>query len=492
MQKFILSLLIIFGAYLTAAGQWCGTTETEQIKEQLLKNKRAFLENGIKRGGKTYVPIRWHIVRKSDGTGGVTELAIDEQMCELNDSYTDANIVFFIKDKSYNYINSTLLYTQPSSGAGATKMIVEKANKGKNAVNIFVCQSANTQSGLGTTLGYYSPTYDHIVIRINQINKTSGTLSHEMGHFLSLLHTHNGWDSEPYNATKHGNPVSSKYSPSGVLIELADRTNCETAGDYLCDTREDYNFGFGWSGCNTYTAGTKDPNGDLCDPDEKNFMGYFIGCDKYFFSNDQITMMQADLASSKRDYLKTSYVPFTGDLNAVEVQFPTNGDVVDTYNYVQLEWKDVENAYAYYVEIKQGINKYNYYTKASTVILTELKADKTISWKVKALSETGNCSGSTAWQKFKTGTTVNTIDTDNESIQIYPTLVNNQRFTIESTNAVSSQLVIQNISGQVVSQQNLELVEGRNEVRTNNLPAGIYFCTVHAKDMKLTKKIIVQ
>ncbi|MEZ4948184.1 MAG: hypothetical protein R2784_02135 [Saprospiraceae bacterium] len=48
-------------------------------------------------------------------------------------------------------------------------------------------------------------------------------------------------------------------SPNGSPTELQDGSNCTTAGDKICDTPPDYNFGL--INGNSCYGGAKDPNG---------------------------------------------------------------------------------------------------------------------------------------------------------------------------------------------------------------------------------------
>ena len=162
-------------------------------------------------------------------------------------------------------------------------------------INIFICQNANTTGGIGTTLGYYDPQDDWLVLRKQEISYGSETIPHELGHYFDLLHPFNGWDSVAYDSNLHGNPVQ-QISPGSVpnenVVQTGGCNNCQTAGDYICDTPPDYNFGFGWPNCN-YTAQTMDPCGDVVDPMETNFMSYFLSCSEYEFTPDQVDLVHA-------------------------------------------------------------------------------------------------------------------------------------------------------------------------------------------------------
>ena len=89
------------------------------------------------------------------------------------------------------------------------------------------------------------------------------TLSHEVGHYFNLLHTHTG------SSDQDGDGVI-----DGLNAEYVDGTECESRGDDLCDTSADPNLGdFVNSQCE-YTGDYIDGHGDLYNPDTANLMSY--------------------------------------------------------------------------------------------------------------------------------------------------------------------------------------------------------------------------
>ena len=94
---------------------------------------------------------------------------------------------------------------------------------------------------------------------------TSTTLTHEMGHYFGLLHTHGS---------------SNCGSAANATNELVDGSNCQTAGDYVCDTPADPGLlGAGCSAfqvdasCN-YIGTARDSRGMAFSPDVNNIMSY--------------------------------------------------------------------------------------------------------------------------------------------------------------------------------------------------------------------------
>jgi len=98
------------------------------------------------------------------------------------------------------------------------KMEVLFAKGGR--INIFVVDSIeNMLCGTGTFNGILSQDRANVVIELNNCNdpQHSQNLAHQLGHLFGLYDTHNG----------------------AADLELVDGSNCETAGDFLCDTPGD-------------------------------------------------------------------------------------------------------------------------------------------------------------------------------------------------------------------------------------------------------------
>jgi len=160
------------------------------------------------------IVLQYHVLRRSNGTGGFTELGlIDEHMKYLNWGFRDTPFVFvrvpgvnFIDDDGYFYLDSVneahdLYRDYFTSGVGNIFMHDGLPFNNPNA-RAYTSPNAparghtygDTRIGLPANIAY-SP--------------------HELGHFFFLLH--------PYESNFRG-------------TECVARTNCEAAGDLVCDT----------------------------------------------------------------------------------------------------------------------------------------------------------------------------------------------------------------------------------------------------------------
>lgn len=265
----------------------CGvsSTESEAIKQRMLSNRRnraellAKFENGRSGNNKVYVPVQFFIVTKSDKTGGETQKDILDNLCKLNQDYDSIGVEFYLAGPIL-WINQDLLYDNNRDNTMADYFM--NLYRVPGVVNVFVGNSIGNLVSGGVTLGYYTSGLDIIYVIRAAINGNNTTLTHEMGHFLGLPHTFNGWENLAYSAVADGNPATlgiidnttgrtPTILPNGAPVESIPRTggreNCQVAGDGFCDTDPNYLFGFYRNRYNdgncTYAATAMDPNGWL-------------------------------------------------------------------------------------------------------------------------------------------------------------------------------------------------------------------------------------
>lgn len=148
----------------------------------------------------------------------------------------------------------------------------------ENRINLFIVDRYDNPNVCGfANLGQIANP-NNAVVHINKGCINMPTLAHELGHLFGLVHTFEGGD------------------------ELVDGSNCETAGDGICDTPADpYMEGdITWlrDNCEFVYAGT-DSLGRLYQPDVGNTMSYY-DCSGCGFTRGQfLKMAETWLASSK-------------------------------------------------------------------------------------------------------------------------------------------------------------------------------------------------
>lgn len=484
----------------------CGTV-TDATKERLLRNKAAVANGLVKsRSAITYVPVKYHLVARGDGTGRVNEDQVFRMHCRLNEAFLDQEIQFYIQDGIFNYIDNDQVYDNHAFTQGTFMQF----NKDDDAVNVFIPRDAEPSGGsLGTTLGYYTPSRDWIVLRSDQVNASSSTFPHEMGHFFSLLHPHNGWDSDPFTPNSPTWPMAPITAPNprngmAVPTELMDRSNCNVGGDYLCDTPPDYNFGFGWTTCN-YNRGALDPNGDEVDPDETLIMAYFLDNCVTRFTDEQKTMIEADLASPERNYLDVNaYTPPPGDIdpNNIVAVFPTNGGTTPhNGGMVEVDWSFIPGADNYILEYATNpilANSTKVFVNGSSVELTGLDDKATYFYKLRPYNLVNTCATQSALFSFSVDsdfTSVKEIDfVDNFKVFPNPTSLGGQIFiNLSSEKFFDGTVEVYNLTGQKIYQANEQFTTGNNQipVRANTTSNGIYTLIVKSSSGILKEKFVV-
>lgn len=481
--------------------QICGTvgSEAEAIKARLLANKKAWSEGLVFPRSTQYVPVKFHLVNKTDGSGGILLRNVLDQLCALNADFKSFGIQFYIKD-SFNFINDDRLYAHHYNYRN-----MMETYRDPSAINIWIVDNANPTGFDGYVAGYYTNSKDWLVIQKDEIKAFTFTLPHEMGHYFGLLHTFYGWDSDPWQAAVHGNPAP-VMSPNQIPTEEQAGLNCDIAGDFICDTPPDYGFGSYWTDCN-YTGGAMDPLGTIVNPDEPNFMGYFDACVRtdYHFSPQQKSVMQTDLASVRRNAIRSNYVPeYLSFSGIAQPQLPTPGSTNPVYTQVNFKWTAVEGATRYLLEISTSpafsASSTMSLIRKDTASIESLAPSKTYYWRVQPFNEYYTCTNPSTFKNFKTGNLSTSLTTipEIENWQLSPNplkLGTSLTLALQTGKEFEAQVAILNLTGQVV--QNLgkhRFPVGMQLITlpTEALPAGLYLVTLQTPTGRSVKKIVVQ
>ena len=509
---FTLFVFLLIGNMGFAQQHVCGVSHEDQLGmisfiDALNKNPQSTVRSSTP----VFVPIKFHMTSNNDGTGRIKAAKVLDQMTVLNNAYKELGMYLYIDDNSFNYLNSTSIYNNP--GNFVNTIIGQKVS---DAVNIFITENANppgSDSDAGVVLGFYNPNGDYIIIRNQDVQNTTSSLTHELGHFFSLPHTFFGWESvyafygwvtpqggiAPWNVDQfNGMWTSNTAGGSTVPAEVMDQSNCTTAADKICDTPPDYNFGLGQNSC-SWPNTLRDRNGDVIDPQENNIMSYFGGCD-FVFSQGQIDVMMTNYNSGARSHLRKTYVPDTTEIiSNHELIEPAENASLEYYTNVLLDWSDADGASNYLVSINTGSGDFfEYFVDESRLLLEELEPNTFYFWDVQPYND-GNTDATKQSSFFLTGSEINTSVTESEIIQnvnIYPNPGQrgeaiNISLDMEENGAVN--ISVHDITGRLIDTQNQNLTFGNNTFQLDGIfESGLYFMKLETKDGSIQKKFVVR
>lgn len=350
MKKLFTLILIIsgFSSFAQHAHHQCGMHPVTQEQRDYIANE--ILTLGVpKNAGFTCIPIKPHIVRETNGTGGVTIGQIVTAISYLNEYYAPMQLEFFVCGSGPVFINNSTYYNfpQPSiPNSTEDAMATAAGPEANNTINMFFVNSI----GSGNIGGYaYTPNQtvqsNRIVIDFNFMNQDRGqVLVHEVGHWLSLLHTFEGTEVGP------NDPNAER------VTRFAPEANCTTNGDELCDTDADP--GFNGSNVNvgncTYTGTATDNLGALYTPDITNVMSYFPAqCMNPF----TLTQGQYDRSAQGLAYRQNPPPVFPGlppayNMNCPPQNLPAPTNFTATLNgaSVNLSWTGNGTQVGYFIE----------------------------------------------------------------------------------------------------------------------------------------------
>lgn len=503
-MKYLFVLISFFiVSYSNGQSGICGTRDSDgSIMRRLDANKEYLSRISLRADTPwIFIPIQFHVVTDGNGAGGVDENQLLTEMDHVNYNYKPHKIKFYLAG-DFNYVKYEVLYNNPGDQYAEAKM---KSVKNQKALNIFVVNNMDSGSSAGTVLGYYTNSIDVLVIRKTQFGVNSQTVSHEIGHFLSLQHPFYGWEETPYDATVHGNPVKIKQitTSSGTKydIELMDKSNCASAADKICDTPPDYNFGLFDDGDCKLNGPILDYNHDTIVMMENNYMSYFFGCGVYKFTPTQVSLMRADYNSSKRSSIRTGVIPDT--LSQVKssfaVVYPAENQTTDYYDLVLLDWSDVTNAKFYLVAIyplSSPSSVKRYIVNESKLTLTDLSQNKRYGWTVYPYSNGSFNTGKIMASTFKTGLwLVGTDEMANSTgkFVVYPNPSNGNEIYVHCAEDFdNADIKVTDMFGKVLIVKKLNLSKGENQIQLNISVRGMYSLLISKDNKQYINKIIIK
>ncbi len=273
------------------APEWCGTILTEEMAKAALELQAAGIYDappGI--AGEyevVYVPLTMHIVRRDDGTGGLPLERLEGAVNDANIHFAGMGIQFCISGE-IDYIDDTYFYEGINSEAGINEL--RNTNKVEGTINCYFVEYFEFAPGFalcGISAFTFSSPQEQGIVMANPCTSTSNdksTFAHELGHYFDLFHTHE---------TAFG-------------AECADGSNCDSAGDLVCDTPADPLLGFNNVNSNTcqYTGSERDDcNNTLYAPEPRNIMAYSPSNCQDLFTPEQNARGRATLFNGRPELI---------------------------------------------------------------------------------------------------------------------------------------------------------------------------------------------
>ncbi len=277
------SIFVVLFAILSLsinAQDLCGTEDPEthtmpsqkDIQAEILR-----LQNADKMEPRIFM-VTAHIIKSSTGNFGLSQTQFEEAMAKMNADYAPMNIRFELCG-DVNEIRNTAYVTVDAEEA---PYLVADFNV-PNTINIYFIPNVLNGNGdniCGNANFTSTNKSSRRIFMQNNCVSNGSTLSHEMGHFFDLLHTH-----------------STFYGPELVL-----RIGCENSGDGFCDTPADPRLSGLVNGACEYTGTEVDEFGIAYEPDPTLFMSYSLKECRTVFTPEQQAMVSLT-ASGANDYL---------------------------------------------------------------------------------------------------------------------------------------------------------------------------------------------
>jgi hypothetical protein len=271
----------------------CGTVLTPEI----IKRTNQMLDDGtwniarthpLNSRGTQYVRITSHIVRYSDGSGGLAEDRVATAITNLNDHVASTGLVFF-QDGDTLFIDSDQYADCETSEMDALRQI----DVVDGSVNIYFVP----ETSICGRSSFYGIGVQGIVMNnyctANPSVPNYSTFSHEVGHYFNLYHTH-----ETYFG-----------------VECVDGSNCDSAGDLFCDTPADPGLSYLVDNSCVYIGTELDAcgSGDPYTPSTENLMSYSTKWCRDTFTTEQLSMFLWSAENQRADHIVNSDCP--GDIN---------------------------------------------------------------------------------------------------------------------------------------------------------------------------------
>lgn len=244
--------------------------------------------------GPFYLKLYVHIIRDAAGEGGQPDQVAEDAVDILDQDFSAHNI-FFIWDCHINYIDDDDWVDGPKDAQGSLNGIYSVDNHSDGLDMYIFPNISNSNGGKANGVGGSSEFWVAGTYAGNSMATTHVT-SHEMGHCINLWHTHRSCENGDWEATNG--------------------SNCQTAGDLVCDTPADPYLGGGAVNSNTCVwsgSGGCNPPESLnnYNPNTNLIMSYTPPTCMSYFSAGQGVRMRNSIATLP--YLQSTLMSYDPD-----------------------------------------------------------------------------------------------------------------------------------------------------------------------------------
>lgn len=506
MKILLSSLLLCFFIIGEHYGQSCGTKHiapprgwTQQVQNNYSRSSNQAIE----------ILLKIHIVRRSDGTGGVTAEDVLSGVNQANILYQQAMDLTFKICPDIHYIDNTTLYNNDVDSIVLHDFFYP--SRVPYAIDVFYAPITNPISDGFIVSWANFPWMPGDCIVMHNLMAEGNVLSHEIGHYLGLLHTHE-------STYLYADGVPNNHDVN--YVEHVNGTGCATRGDGICDTPADH----GLSGrvtsdgqgnnCTYSGASFYDLNGDLFVPNVFNVMSYTNDDCRNMFSEDQAQRMLSVLQNDRAAIYAYRNQPCPCE-NEPNSWIFEEVDYVGCKENIRL-WSTITTLPI--IAANQTIRARNIISNTANVsyqagqeIVLESGFKVELGGVFKTESQTcslatcsnnnapyvsTNANNGTSEEELTTGMDELFTNTNVKRLECYPNPANhtlNVVFDLKKSSSTHLKLV--DVNGRVVvelEEQQLSIGPQNYQLNIEQLTTGIYMLVVQNEGNIQTKKIIIQ
>lgn len=494
MQVRVLFLIMAVTMTIVSNGQRMESCATSQVaqKDWLMRfQERLQPEVSLRSAITLYFPIQIYIsARVHSNNGSISPQKLMDEVCQINSLYKQANIEFFqvappiiLNDRQWDKIETQ----------SELRNLITDYNI-KNAIPIYIVENALEACGFNIiqdreNLG---------IVVSSECYKVKGALiAHELGHYLGLPHTFQGWEGKSFDYNQ-----KAPESWENVKVERADGSNCKTAGDGFCDTAPDYlNLRWACADSSKSPIPQVDPMGKSFYSDGSLIMGYALDPCPNRFSREQIIYMRGYADVFYPHVLKTD-LPLKINKTEPNTIFPVDLSQITLSNEIIFKWEKVPGTYKFVVEISPMPNMAlvtnSYETSGDSLSLkvNNLIAGRRYYWRLRSLNLYSTCLSVSKIKSFNTVLSTSAKDLNEGNSNLLKVNPINQLEGLQldlEGHSFPLSIALTNNAGQIVLYKNYSRYVGSANlsISVSAFPPGHYTLTVQNAQKTQSHSVVI-